>query len=363
MSLSIGIVGLPNVGKSTLFNALTAQQIAAENYPFCTIDPNVGIVPVPEPRLEILANICESKNIVPAVVEFFDIAGIVKGAHQGEGLGNEFLKHIGNTDCIIHVIRDFVDEKVIHVENDVNAIRDKEIIETELILKDLDTVYKQLTGLEKQLRAGRVKQDFVDHVHTLRETLESGKLAMTLSVDPDNLVLFTLRKQLMLLTDKPMIYVLNTRDHLTIQDLDDKRDKLSIPKTAQLIAVDIKLEYELSQLSQLERLEFMNEYGIETTGLEMLIRSAYASLGLISFFTAGKKEVRAWSLVKGSKAPVAAGVIHSDFEDHFIRAEVCSYDDFVKSGGWLKAKEAGKMRLEGKDYIVNEGDVIVFHHS
>ncbi|KXK26643.1 MAG: Ribosome-binding ATPase YchF [candidate division WS6 bacterium OLB20] len=290
MSLSLGIVGLPNVGKSTLFNALTNQTIAAENYPFCTIDPNVGVVPVADTRLQVLADIVQTDSIVPAVVEFNDIAGLVKGAHEGEGLGNDFLGHIGMTNAIVHVIRDFIDDDVVHVDGTVDAVRDRETIETELILKDLDTVEKQQTRIAREARKDSSGEKYLALIHDIRETLEKGQLAITVSADADDRDLSAFRKQLRLLTDKPVIYVINGRWSRTGPEVEKMlRQRLGLPDAARVLPLDIKQEYELSRLAPDELSEFMQELGIEYTGLEQLTREAYTVLGLMTFFYSRKK--------------------------------------------------------------------------
>lgn len=364
MSLSLGIVGLPNVGKSTLFNALTNQTIAAENYPFCTIDPNVGVVPVADNRLKVLADVVSTENIVPAVIEFNDIAGLVAGAHKGEGLGNEFLGHIAATDALVHVLRDFEDSDVVHVDGTVDAVRDRETIETELILKDLDVVEKAQTRIAKEARRDSGNQKYVDHIQQVRETLEQGRLAKEVYVDHDDKDLYVFRKQLRLLTDKDVIYVVNGRwDDTGEQVQKEVAARLGLPDDSTILLLDVHQEYELSRLDPEERSDFMAELGLEYSGLEVLTRLSYEMLGLMTFFTAGKKEVRAWSVGLDSTAPQAAGVIHTDFEKFFIRAEVCAYQDFIDNEGWVGARAKGKAKVEGKDYIVKEGDVLDIRHG
>lgn len=356
MSLSIGIVGLPNVGKSTLFNILTKNEILAANYPFATIEPNSGIVPVPDPRLNVLQTIYSADKIIPATVEFIDIAGLVAGASKGEGLGNQFLANIRNTNAIIHLIRAFEDDNIIHVNNQINPAGDIEIINTELILADIASIDKQLTKLAKEAKANlklRAKLDLLSHI---KSELESGKTINQLAIDRAEI------KDLNLLTAKPVIYVFN----LTEADLanDAKKAELSaLVAPAQANFIAIKLEDELRTLPDDEAQELLESYGVSEGGLDQLIHTAYDILGLQSYLTAGQKEVRAWTIKKGSTAPQAAGVIHSDFERGFIAAQIVDYDDLVALGSEQKAKEAGKIRTEGKDYIMQPGDVVEFRFN
>ncbi len=356
MSLSIGIVGLPNVGKSTLFNVLTKNEILAANYPFATIEPNSGIVPVPDPRLNVLQTIYGADKIIPATVEFIDIAGLVAGASKGEGLGNQFLANIRNTNAIIHLVRAFEDDNIIHVNNQINPAGDIEIINTELILADIASIDKQLTKLAKEAKANpklRTKLDLLNHIKT---ELESGKTINQLAIDHAEI------KDLNLLTAKPVIYVFN----LTEADLanDAKKAELSalvVPAQANFIA--IKLEDELRTLPDDEAKELLESYGVSEGGLAQLIHTAYDILGLQSYLTAGQKEVRAWTIKKGSTAPQAAGVIHSDFERGFIAAQIVDYNDLITYGSEQKAKEAGKVRTEGKDYVMQPNDVVEFRFN
>lgn len=356
MSLSIGIVGLPNVGKSTLFNILTKNEILAANYPFATIEPNSGIVPVPDQRLNVLQQIYGASKIIPATVEFIDIAGLVAGASKGEGLGNQFLANIRNTSAIIHLVRAFDDDNIIHVNNQINPAGDIEVINTELILADLASIDKQLAKLTKEAKANpklRTKLDLLNHIKT---ELASGKTINQLDIDHDEI------KDLNLLTAKPVIYVFN----LSEADLtnDAKKAELSAlvaPAKANFIA--IKLEDELRTLPDDEAKELLESYGVSEGGLAQLIHSAYDILGLQSYLTAGPKEVHAWTIKQGSTAPQAAGVIHSDFERGFIAAQIVDYDDLVAFGSEQKAKEAGKIRTEGKDYIMRPGDVVEFRFN
>lgn len=356
MSLSIGIVGLPNVGKSTLFNILTKNEILAANYPFATIEPNSGIVPVPDQRLNVLQQIYGASKIIPATVEFIDIAGLVAGASKGEGLGNQFLANIRNTSAIIHLVRAFDDDNIIHVNNQINPAGDIEVINTELILADLASIDKQIAKLAKEAKANpklRTKLNLLNHIKT---ELESGKTINQLDIDHDEL------KDLNLLTAKPVIYVFNLSEaDLTNDAKKAELTALVAPAKANFIA--IKLEDELRTLPDDEAKELLESYGVSEGGLAQLIHSAYDLLGLQSYLTAGPKEVHAWTIKQGSTAPQAAGVIHSDFERGFIAAQIVDYDDLVAFGSEQKAKEAGKIRTEGKDYIMRPGDVVEFRFN
>lgn len=358
MNLSLGIVGLPNVGKSTLFNALTKQQVAAENFPFCTIEPNTGIVPVNDDRLGKITSIVKPKQTIDAVVKFVDIAGIVKGAAEGEGLGNMFLSHIREVDAIVHVVRSFESKNITHVENRVDPKSDKEIIESELILKDLETLDKRLTELAKGARSDSKQADVVNELASLKNHLEKGHLARVFSVTLDE----TMQElqSLHLLTKKPVLYLLNTAKDPSEYTAEIKHIGL---ENENVVAMDVLIEAELATMSEDERKEYMAELGIEHTGLERLTKAAYEVLGLISFFTAGEQEVRAWTIERGTTAPKAAGVIHTDFEKKFIAADVISYEDFIEHNGEQGAKEAGKLRQEGRDYVVEDGDVLEFKHG
>jgi ribosome-binding ATPase len=362
MGIKCGIVGLPNVGKSTLFNALTRAQIAAENYPFCTIDPNVGVVPVPDPRLAQLAAIVNPQKILPATVEFVDIAGLVAGASKGEGLGNKFLSHIRETDAIAHVVRCFEDDDVVHVAGRIKPLDDIEVINTELALADLDTVERGLTRAEKASKAGdkdAIRQR--DLMKKLREHLDSGKPARSLIRDAEEQRLL---QELHLITLKPLMYVANVAENgFTNNSHLDAVRALAESENSQAVAVCAAIEAEISQLEEADRADFLKELGLEEPGLNRVIRAGYKLLGLQTYFTAGEKEVRAWTVRIGATAPQAAGVIHTDFEKGFIRAEVIAYDDYIANKGEQGAKEVGKLRLEGKEYVVSEGDVMHFRFN
>ena len=363
MSVKCGIVGLPNVGKSTLFNALTKAQIAAENYPFCTIEPNVGIVEVPDLRLGKLADIAKPQKVIPAVVEFVDIAGLVAGASKGEGLGNKFLANIRETDAIAHVVRCFEDPNVIHVANRIDPVSDIETINTELALADLETVSKQLSKNTKLAKTGGDKeaQRLVAVLEKAEKALDEGRPARSVDWSKEELVVM---KPLFLLTMKPTMYVANVaengfRDNPLLAKIEAYAKKEGAP----VVAICASLEAQIADMSDEDKKVFLADAGLNEPGLNRLARAAYMLLGLQTYFTAGEKEVRAWTVPQGATAPQAAGVIHTDFERGFIRAEVAAYDDFVACGGELGAKEAGKLRLEGKDYVVRDGDVMHFRFN
>jgi GTP-binding protein YchF len=362
MSVKCGIVGLPNVGKSTLFNALTEAGIQAENYPFCTIDPNIGVVPIPDPRLDKLAEIVKPRKVIHTTMEFLDIAGLVAGASKGEGLGNKFLANIRETDAICQVVRCFDDDNVVHVSGSVDPVRDMDVINTELALADLETVEKGIQRVSKVAKSGdKEAKAKLAMFEAVREHLDSGRLVISMGLDEEQRAAIY---ELHLLTAKPVMYVANVNED-GFEDnpyLDTVRQRAEA-EGAQTVAVCAAIEAELVDLDAAERNDYLEELGLEEPGLNRVIRAGYTLLGLQTYFTAGEKEVRAWTVKIGATAPQAAGVIHTDFEKGFIRAEVTSYGDFVACGGEHGAREAGKLRLEGKDYIVHDGDVMHFRFN
>jgi GTP-binding protein YchF len=369
MNLKIGIVGLANVGKSTLFNALLKKQVAfAANYPFATIEPNIGVVPVPDDRLGKLAEITRDEEkmdklppLVPAVVEFVDIAGLVKGASEGQGLGNKFLAHIREVHIICQVVRYFEDPSVVHVADTVDPARDREIVETELILADLQTLTKQIEPYNAQgtPKAGISKEQIAqwEIIQRLKTELDNGKLARAVVTDPEEIALIN---DLHLLTMKPILYVANVSENQLTAAVIPTKSEGRAEGSPDLLPISAKIESELAELSPDEQLAYLRELGLSASGLDRLIQKAYGTLGLISFLTCGPIEARAWTIERGTKGPQAAGVIHTDFEKKFIKADVCAFDEFVAHGGWKKSREAGKVRSEGKEYVMKDGDVVEF---
>jgi len=364
--MKLGIVGLPNVGKSTLFNSLTKAGAESANYPFCTIDPNVGIVPVPDERLDVLGKLYDSEKVVPAVVEFVDIAGLVKGASKGEGLGNQFLANIREVDAIVHVVRCFEDSNIIHVDGSVDPVRDIETINMELIFSDMEVLERRNSRVVKGAKNDKALAKEAEMIGRLMKHLEEGKLAKTFELlDEEEEVFYA---QYNMLTGKPVIYAANVKDNDLADDgasnpMVKQVQEYAKAEGSEVFVISAQIEQEIAELDEEEKKEFLEELGLKEGGLEKLIRASYHTLGLISYLTAGPKETKAWTITRGTKAPQAAGKIHSDFERGFIRAEIVSYDNLTECGSFNAAKEKGLVRSEGKEYVVQDGDVVLFRFN